>query len=278
MKGLFVPSISRPDMEMKPAWWFVFKERKLLVHADGDRVTIPLLTDVNGLNLPLIRNIFLGTLDGTGCYAGELAASASARSDMELLSLRDLHDRIDRDLHQVAFRAIHMLEWEETDQYCGRCGAKNKPKQEERAKQCPVCGLVSFPRISPAVIVLIERGKKVLLARAARFQGDWYSVLAGFVEAGETLEDVIHREIREETGIEVKDIRYFGSQPWPFPDSLMIAFTAKYAGGDIKIDGTEIVDAAWFDFDKLPRVPGRVSIARALIDWFLEKNQKRRRC
>ena len=131
-----------------------------------------------------------------------------------------------------------------------------------------------FPRISPAVIVLVERGKKVLLARASRFTEDIYSVIAGFVEPGETLEETVAREIKEETGIEVKNIRYFGSQPWPFPDSLMIAFTAKYAGGEIKIDGEEIVEAKWFAADQLPNIPGKISIARSLIDWFVAKHNK----
>ena len=113
-----------------------------------------------------------------------------------------------------------------------------------------------------------------LLARSPRFQDGFYSVLAGFAEPGETLENTVKREIREETGIEVQDIRYFGSQPWPFPDSLMIGFTARYAGGEIRVDGTEIMEADWFAYDRLPKIPGRISIARSLIDWFVKKHQE----
>jgi NAD+ diphosphatase len=130
-----------------------------------------------------------------------------------------------------------------------------------------------FPRISPAVIVLIERGDHVLLARASHFPEGMHSVVAGFVEPGESLEETVSREIEEETGILVEDVRYFGSQPWPFPDSLMIGFTARYASGEIRIDGKEIVDAGWFSVDDLPEIPGKVSIARKLIDWFIEKHQ-----
>jgi len=141
-------------------------------------------------------------------------------------------------------------------------------------RECPACGLMVFPRISPAVIVLVEKEGRVLLARGERFTEPFYSVLAGFVEPGETLEDAVHREIEEEVGIKVRNVRYFASQPWPFPDSLMIGFTAEYASGEIAIDKTEIVDARWFDPAHLPTIPGKVSIARRLIDWFVEKSAK----
>ena len=135
--------------------------------------------------------------------------------------------------------------------------------------------IVSFPRISPAIIVLVERDGKALLARSPRFKEGLFSTLAGFVEPGETLEDAVRREVKEEAGIDVKNIRYFGSQPWPFPDSLMVGFTAEYAGGEIKIDDNEILDARWFSAEDMPEIPGKISIARALIDYFLEKAGKK---
>jgi NAD+ diphosphatase len=141
-----------------------------------------------------------------------------------------------------------------------------------RAKECPECKRLEFPRLSPAIIVLIERDDALLLARSARFPGAFFSVLAGFVEPGESLEEAVHREVMEETGITVKNIRYFGSQPWPFPDSLMIGFTAQYESGKIKIDGEEIVEAGWYRVDSLPQLPGKVSIARQLIDYFIGKH------
>jgi NAD+ diphosphatase len=138
---------------------------------------------------------------------------------------------------------------------------------------CPQCGLINYPRLSPAVIVAVLKNNKILLGRNKRFKLPFYSVLAGFVEPGETLEQCVKREIHEEVGITVKNIRYFGSQPWPFPDSLMIAFTADYAGGDIHLDGSEIIDAAWFGKDNLPQIPPRISIARQLIEWFIQNQE-----
>jgi NAD+ diphosphatase len=127
--------------------------------------------------------------------------------------------------------------------------------------------------MSPAIIVAVVKDKKILLARASRFPYEMYSVLAGFVEPGESLEACVKREVREEVGIEVKNIRYFGNQPWPFPNSLMVAFTADYAAGEIRIDETEIVDAGWFSANNFPLIPSKISIARHLIDWFAEKNR-----
>jgi NAD+ diphosphatase len=143
----------------------------------------------------------------------------------------------------------------------------------ERAKRCPACGLLSFPRLSPAIIVLVERDDRVLLARGVNFPEGMYSTLAGFVEPGESLEEAVHREIGEEVGVALTDLRYFGSQPWPFPHSLMIGFTARYAGGEIVLDDREIADAAWFTADRMPRVPQKLSIARRLIDSYVAKHR-----
>jgi NAD+ diphosphatase len=149
-------------------------------------------------------------------------------------------------------------------------------KNTERAKECPQCGLLYFPRLAPAIIVLVQRGDQLLLARSRHFMEGMYSVLAGFVEPGESLEEAVAREVREEVGIEVKDVHYFASQPWPFPHSLMIGFTATYAGGEISLNDDEIENASWFKVDNLPRIPGKISIARKLIDWFIEKQLKGR--
>ncbi|OPY68926.1 MAG: NADH pyrophosphatase [Syntrophorhabdaceae bacterium PtaU1.Bin034] len=184
--------------------------------------------------------------------------------------LRSLYDQLGEPFFGVAATAVHLVEWDRTNRFCGRCGRELISRQSERAKECPHCAHIVFPRISPAIIVLIERDEKILLARAAHFSEDLYSVLAGFVEPGESLEDAVYREVKEEVGITIKDISYFGSQPWPFPDSLMIGFTAQYAGGDIRIDGKEIVDAGWFGVQELPLIPGKISIARKLIDWFVQ--------
>ena len=178
---------------------------------------------------------------------------------------------LDDDLFALSGRAVQIKEWDRTHQYCGYCATLMTQIVGDRAKRCPNCGLVNYPRLSPAIIVLISRGEDILLARSPRFPSLMFSVLAGFVEPGESLEETLIREVREEVGIEVKDIRYFGSQPWAFPNSLMIGFTAVYAGGEITIEPAEIAEAAWFHKHDLPNIPPKLSIARRLIDWFVEE-------
>jgi NAD+ diphosphatase len=165
------------------------------------------------------------------------------------------------------FRAFHIMQWRSESVFCGSCGAKNRDAETEVARCCPVCGRLEYPRISPAMIALVENeAGEILLAHNKKFAGNVYSLLAGFVEAGETLEETVAREIREEAGIEVGGIRYLASQSWPFPNSLMIAFAACYTGGSLRVDGIEIEDARWFRRDNLPPLPGKGSIARRLID------------
>jgi NAD+ diphosphatase len=167
----------------------------------------------------------------------------------------------------LLFRAFHIMQWRRESTHCGSCGALNGDAPSGVARLCPACGRTEFPRISPAVIVLIanDRGQ-ILLAHNAAFSNKVYSLIAGFVEAGESLEAAIRREIREEVNIDVDRIRYAASQPWPFPNSLMLGFTAAYAGGVLRPDGTEILDARWFSRESLPNLPGNGSIARRLIE------------
>jgi NAD+ diphosphatase len=270
MKGLFVSSLKGPAEKTDPAYWFVLKKQKMLVVMRGAESSPLLVRDIRDIGIQPVWELYLGTLDGVHCYTAEVNGSTEPPEGMAFHGLRGIHGNMDENLFRIAFRAIHTIEWNRTDQYCIQCGSMNEPKHDERAKKCPQCGYVSFPRISPAIIVLVEHHGKALLARSPRFKEGLYSVLAGFVEPGEALEDAVRREIKEEAGIDVKNIRYFGSQPWPFPDSLMVGFTAEYAGGDIKIDDNEILDARWFSADNMPEIPGKISISRALIDWFVE--------
>ena len=270
----FDPSINQPHDEAQPAWWFIFRKDKVLISANGNSATVPLLAHPEGLGMEIVRRQYLGALDGRDCYSAEAGEESTTPAGMEFHGLRQLFGRLEEGLYRVAFRAAQIVDWDRNHQFCGRCGSPTRDRGDIRAKECSGCGFVMFPRISPAIIVLVERGEKVLLARANRFPDKFYSVLAGFVEPGETLEEAVAREIKEEVGIEVKDIRYFGSQPWPFPDSLMIAFTATYAGGEIKIDEEEIVDAGWFEPESFPNIPGKISISRQLIDWYMAKHRK----
>ena len=166
----------------------------------------------------------------------------------------------------IAMRAIQLLEWDRTHRFCGACGTRTEHLPGERARRCASCGLSTYPRIAPAMMVMVTRGRQMLMGRGLHFPPGRYSALAGFVEAGETIEQAVVREVREEAGIEIRDLRYFGSQSWPFPHSLMIAFRAEWAGGEIRIDPNELADAQWFDPEALPGIPPRLSIARALID------------
>jgi NAD+ diphosphatase len=246
----------------------------MLVRVAGETVSVPLLTMPAELGLSTVRHHYIGTLDSCDCFSAESPDACETPEQTLFQGLWELHGHLEENLYKVAVRAVQIADWDRTYQFCGKCGGKTMDREDIRAKECPNCGFIMFPRISPAVIVLVEHENSVLLARANRFHGNLYSVIAGFVEPGEALEETVQREIKEEVGIDVKDICYFGSQPWPFPDSLMIAFTASYAGGEIKVDGEEIADAGWFKAGNLPEIPGNISIARRLIDWFTDKHSE----
>jgi len=257
-----------------PALWFAFQRNNLLVSEESSSVTIPLLKDFSETGLPALSRNYLGLFDESPCYAVEVPEDASPPTGMSFQGLRQVYGRLEEDLFWIAAKAIQIVDWDRTHRFCGHCGVPMELQKVERAKKCPQCGLLHFPRLAPAIIVLIERGDRLLLARARRFPTAMYSVLAGFVEPGESLEETVAREVKEEVGLSLKDIRYFGSQPWPFPHSLMIGFTATYAGGEITLDDDEIVDAGWYTVDQLPPLPGKISIARKLIDWFIEKHKR----
>ena len=217
---------------------------------------------------------FLGMLDDEACWGVDVPhgedPSYGAATD-----LFSYYGRASEPEWLVAGRAVQLVEWGRTHRFCGRCGTATEVQEHERAMKCPACGLLAFPRLAPAMITLITRGegddREALLARGVQFRAPMYSCLAGFVEPGESLEEAVTREVREEVGVEVADVRYWGSQPWPFPHSLMIGFTAEWVAGDIVCDPTEIIDAKWFRRDALPNVPPRISIARKLIDaWLMD--------
>lgn len=267
----FISSIVPPAEQVEPAWWFAFQGDKLLVRSRTSSISIPCLVDLEDLGLTAGRRHYLGRLAGRHSYAVELDEDIGPPAGMDFQGLRQVYGLVDDGLFALAGRALQILEWDSTNQFCSRCGSRMGIRSTERAKECPQCGLLAFPRLSPAIIVLVQRHHELLLARPYHFPPGLYSVIAGFVEPGETLEEAVVREVREEVGLAIKDIRYFGSQPWPFPHSLMIGFTAIYAAGEISRDEAEIEDAGWFRADSLPILPGKISIARKLIDWFLAR-------
>jgi len=267
LKSALVPE---PE-HTKNAWWFIFRHDKLLVKSSERSITIPRSSDVAAMNTKLLSKQYLGTFEEAGCFLAEVEEHMGNPQGMIFQEFRPLLGFLSDEMFSIAGRAYQILYWDRTHQFCGRCVARTHQKKDERAKECPQCGQVDYPVISPAIIVAIVKDQEILLAQARRFTAQFYSVLAGFVETGETFEECVRREVMEEVGLEVDSIVYFGSQPWPFPSSLMVAFTAKYSRGDIRIDTTEIVDAQWFTADKLPEVPRKGTIARRLIDWFVEK-------
>jgi NAD+ diphosphatase len=219
---------------------------------------------------PILRGQYLGHRGSVACYAAEISSDPEIAGCTFYPNIRELYGILSDDELAVAALAVRIVDFDRTTLFCGQCGARNRQSRRERAKCCDTCGLVTYPRTSPAIIVLVRRDDRVLLARSPGFPPDMHSILAGFVEPGENLEEAIHREVREETGIEITNPRYMGSEPWPFPNSLMIGFVADYAGGEIAIDNNEIIAAGWFDRDHLPPLPSTMSISRALIDWWVE--------
>jgi NAD+ diphosphatase len=215
--------------------------------------------------------IYLGRLDGRPCFALPLPAEPRLPEGFVLTGLRELFGRLEEPLHGVAGRAFQTVEWYLSHAYCGRCGTPTELVARERARGCPKCGATYFPRINPAVIMLVEREGRMLLARNKLFRGPFYSCLAGFVEPGESLEEAVAREVEEEVGLEIEGTTYVASQPWPFPSQLMIGFTARHRSGEIRVQDSEIVDAGWYGPEGLPELPGRFSLARRLIDGFLER-------
>jgi NAD+ diphosphatase len=260
----FVPLIDPPDDCSESLTVAVLRGEVVLVEDHPDAVA------------SAAPRQLLGTLDGAACWAVDLDGDGVPdvlveRYRGQLVPLMGLHGQVDDTRWTLAGRAVQLVEWERTHRFCGRCATPTEAAPGERARRCPACGLLAFPRLAPAVITLIERDGEALLARGRAFPVAMYSCIAGFVEPGETLEEAVHREVREEVGVELAELRYTASQPWPFPHSLMIGFEATWASGEIEIDEHEIVDAGWFRPDDLPTIPPPMSIARTLIDRWLAR-------
>jgi NAD+ diphosphatase len=213
-----------------------------------------------------LRTLTVGALAGSWFLSAEVPPETPAPPGMSWEGLRTLFSVLDDAHFALAGRALQLIDWDRTHQFCGRCGAPTEPKPDERVRVCPACKLSAYPRVAPAVMALVRRGRELLLGRGPHFPPGMYSALAGFVEPGESLEQCVAREVAEEVGVEVANLAYFASQPWPFPHSLMIAFTCDWAAGELRPQEGEIEAAEWFDVFQLPKLPSRISIARSLID------------
>ena len=228
--------------------------------------------DLKWSEMEMVNKQFIGYLNDKPCYILEIDKDSKLDKDLILTPLRNLLGRIPDSLFTICSRSLQLSEWRRNNQFCGVCGTKMKMHETERAMFCECNNVLVYPRISPCVIVLVTRGEELLLAHNKNFPGTFYSTLAGFIEAGESAESAIHREIFEEVKVRVQNIKYFGSQSWPFPSQLMLGYHAEYLEGEITPDGEEIDLADWFHYKDLPNVPtGNISISGQLIESYLEK-------
>ncbi len=228
--------------------------------------------DLKWSEMEMVNKQFIGYLNDKPCFLSELTNESKLDEDLLLTPLRNLLGRIPDSLFTICSRSLQLSEWTRNNRFCGSCGSKMNKHETERAMSCECNNILVYPRISPCIIVLVTKGEHLLLAHNKNFPGTFYSTLAGFIEAGESAESAIHREIYEEVKVNVKNIEYFGSQSWPFPSQLMLGFHAEYLDGDITPDGEEIDLADWFHYKDLPQVPtGNISISGQLIESYVEK-------
>lgn len=256
--------------------WFIFQADQLLLLKNNNDNT--LLTDEHLANLTLhfLHQHAIGQFNQQDCYSAEVASDFVLPAEIRSIPLRSAFDKLGPNWYSAATKAFSVLNWDRNHQYCGRCSNITVHQLTGFERICTTCGLAFYPRISPSIIVLIKKDDHLLMARSPHFTPGAYGLIAGFVEVGESLEDAVHREVMEEVGITIKNLRYYGSQPWPFPDSLMIGFMADHASGEIQIDNLEIEAAGWYRYDNLPGHPStKVSIASKLIHHFVAEQKKR---
>lgn len=268
---MFNPDGYLPEELTGDPLWIIMCGGQILVDDSGE-LPVGAQPELNGGSQWVV-----GSLDGRPVWGIDLPHEYPPPSGYCFSDLRSLYGRLDDEFWIIAGRAVQLSNFHQTHQFCGRCGTRTIDHRTDRSKVCPQCDHTTFPRLSPAVIMLIERDDEVLLAWGRQFPGRFFSALAGFVEPGESLEQTVHREVREEVGISVTEVKYFGSQPWPFPHSLMVGFGAQWESGEISIQEDEIVEADWFTARELPPVPrGGMSIAGWLIeDWLARHGAER---
>ena len=244
---------------------FIYQNKQLLLRK-AEQLEVPTFNECEGLIEHQEELWYLGKWQGKACYAYALSDETQVEG-LEWIGYRDVRWNDQIELYQIAVKTQHLLGWDRSTRYCGCCGNLYERMQNERAKRCPNCGNIQFPRISPAIIVGIKRDNQILMAHNSGFREGLYSIIAGFVEQGETLEMAVKREVYEEVGIKVKNIQYYHSRPWNSVDSLMLGFIAEYESGEIKVDGKEIVDARWCDKEHMPEVlPDKISTAWHIIN------------
>lgn len=267
----FIPSKKIPINITDESMWFIFIENEMIVLNINDNFLIPTFKDLYKHLESLSNYIYIGNFRDIPCYCCEISKNIFG-SNFEIVNLRKLHEILDNTIFFVCGKSYQILHWHNNNKFCGRCGIELTATTHETSKECSKCKIKHYPKISPAIAVGVIRDDKILLANNKNYPSDLYSVIFGFLEPCETLEDCVKREVLEETGIHIKNIRYFSNEPWPYPDTLMISFFAEYDYGDIKVDGTEIIKADWFSKNNRPLLHEKNTLPRKIADHFFNNN------
>lgn len=248
-------------------YWFIFFNDQLLLQRKGETYTIPY-----SINPPVpVKNVLeVNLLEDMPACTASVDTPLEETAEYLPMGLRASYDYLDPVLHKIAGKAYELIYWDQHSRFCPSCGTKTV-MQTTISKQCPNCKYEIYPVVSPAILVLIRKGDAILLVHARNFKGSFYGLVAGFLETGETLEECVRREVMEETGLEINNITYFGNQPWPYPSNLMVGFIADYVSGTIRLQDEELSEGAFFTKDNLPELPRKLSLARKMIDWWLEQ-------
>lgn len=255
------------DTQTNKTYWFLFSGDRILLQKENQTLTIPCSPEPP---VPFTNRQEIGDCNGIPCVAGISPEPLKEDATWFPCDLRTSYDFLAAPLYDKAGKASQLLYWDTHSRFCPVCGATTR-QTAPITKKCPACGYEIYPSVSVAVLVLIRKEDRILLVHARNFKGTFNSLVAGFLETGETLEQCVAREVEEETGLKIKNITYFGNQPWPYPNNLMVGFMADYAGGEIRLQDEELSSGDFYTRDRLPELPRKLSLARKMIDWWIEQ-------
>ncbi|MDA9679914.1 NAD(+) diphosphatase [Gammaproteobacteria bacterium] len=266
----FNPGLTEPETP-EQSYHILISDGEVLC-VDGQHPWRPLTGDeFQWCGLDAVSSHYLGDLSGTPIYAVEIDSDTDEPSGYGFQSLWSFLTGVAQPVFYLIGRAKQVIEWHQHHNFCGSCGQVTSTTPLDRSRKCESCNIFFYPRLSPSIIVLINKGDEILLAKNAHARGNFYSTLAGFVEPGESIEETVHREVFEEVGLQVKNLKYYSSQSWPFPNSLMLGFHAEYDSGELVLQEEEIADAQWFHYNNLPHKPAMMSISGWLINDFIKR-------
>lgn len=271
LEGKFIPAKALETPQAREGCWLLIQNQALLVLENGQGTAgrLPEGPLPSGFDGKVDHVVLLGNYQGVPCWAASVTPDHEVPAGFQRETLTPAQTQLRDDVLSLGGLALQATHWEATSRHCPHCGEQTSRIQGEWGKKCPRCAYEHYPHLHPAVIVLVKDGDRVLLTRKSFWAKGRYGLVAGFVDAGESLEGAVRREVREEVGVEIRDLQYVASQYWPFPSQLMVGFTAVYADGEVRIDREELEDARWFSVHELPDLPPRLSIARFLLDRYV---------